>query len=288
MTTNNNLSVLPFYTSIEEQDWRKSYAYGEVYPLFSQAGFFLPFQIIREHRFISVHSVILYRKDGSQVANLTARMNEAGLTIKHFDSFGYDIILYPALFPIMQLEDGQYYMVIEDLVDTWYSEVFTVVQNIQGYTKVEWYNDEDMIFDGGRVVFTEPRFHNFLYFASEIGKPEYTFEEEGEQRDGFFFPEKQLSEKHYKFTILAPEYLCDVMRIIRMCDHVRVTDKYGRNYDCDTFLITPEWQEQGNLAKVEVEFETDTVIKKIGRGYTVPSGGDFNTDYNNDYFIGSN
>lgn len=288
MTTNNNLSVLPFYTSIEEQDWRKSYAYGEVYPLFSQAGFFLPFQIIREHRFLGVHSVILYRKDGSHVANLTTRMNEAGLTIKHFDSFGYDIILYPALFPIMQLEDGQYYMVVEDLVQTWYSEVFTVVQNIQGYTKVEWYNDEDMVFDGGRVVFTEPRFHNFLYFASEIGKPEYTFEEEGEQRDGFFFPEKQLSEKRYKFTILAPEYLCDVMRIIRMCDHVRVIDKYGRNYDCDTFLITPEWQEQGNLAKVEVEFETDTVIKKIGRGYTVPSGGDFNTDYNNDYYIGSN
>jgi hypothetical protein len=71
-----------------------------------------------------------------------------------------------------------------------------------------------------------------------------------------------------------------------MCDHVRVIDKYGRVYNCDTFLITPEWQEQGDLASVEIEFETDTVVKKIGRGYTVPSGGaDFNEDYNNDYLV---
>ena len=68
---------------------------------------------------------------------------------------------------------------------------------------------------------------------------------------------------------------------------MRITDKYGRNYDCDTFLITPEWQEQGNLAKVVAEFETDTVIKKIGQGYTIPQAGDFNTDYNDDYFINS-
>ena len=289
MTTNNNLSVLPFYTSIEEQDWRKSYAFGEVYPLFSQAGFFLPFQIIRRHRFLTrIHSVNLYKKDGTLVRDITSVMEDAGLTIKFFSQLGYDIILFPAIFPTIQVEDGQYYIVVSDLIDTWYSEVFTVIQNAEPYLKIEWYNDEDMVFDGGRVVFSNPRFHNYLYFATEVGKPEYTFEEEGEQRDGFFFPEKQLSEKRYKFTILAPEYLCDVMRIIRMCDHVRITDKYGRNYDCNAFLITPEWQEQGNLAKVEVEFETDTVIKKIGNCYTVPTAGDFNEDYNDDYNIATN
>lgn len=283
MTTNNNLSVLPFYTSIDEQDWRKSYSYGDVYPLFSQAGYFLPFQIIRAHRSAIISSVILYRKNGVQVGNIMNSMIDAGLTVKEFATAGYDVILFPAIFPVMSLMDGQYYITITDGVQTWYSEVFTVVQNIQPYLKIEWYNDEDVIFDGGRFVFQSPRFHNFLYFASEVGKPEYTFEEEGEQRDGYFFPEKQLSEKRYKFTILAPEYLCDVMRIIRMCDYVRITDKYGRKYDCYSFLITPEWQEQGNLAKVEVEFGTDTVIKKIGSGYTVPTGGDFNEDYNDDY-----
>jgi hypothetical protein len=214
-------------------------------------------------------------------------MIEAGLTIVPFIALGYDIILFPAIFPISSIVmfDGQHYLTLTDGVETWYSEVFTIVQDMSPYLKIEWYNDENLVFDGGQFVFNNPRFHNFLYFATEVGKPEYTFEEEGESRDGFFFPEKQLSEKRYKCTILAPEYLCDVMRLIRMCDHVRVTDKYGRIYDCDTFLITPDWQEQGDLASVEIEFETDTVVKKIGRGYTVPSGMDFNNDYNNDYLI---
>ena len=286
--TNNNLSVLPFYTNIQEQDWRKSYAYGDVYPLFSQAGFLLPFQIIREHRNNAVSDVRLYRKDGTLVVNITSQIAEAGLTVVSFSTLGYDVILYPAIFPIMNMFDGQYYLRLSDGIETWYSEVFTCVQDMSGYLKVEWYNDENMVFAGGQVVFNNPRFHNFLYFATEIGKPDYTFEEEGENRDGYFFPAKQLSEKRYKFTILAPEYLCDAMRIIRMCDHVRITDKYGRHYDCDTFLITPEWQEQGNLAKVVVEFETDTVIKKIGKGYIVTTGADFNDDYNNDYLITQN
>lgn len=284
MTTNNNLSVLPFYTNIEEQDWRKSYAYGDVYPLYSQAGFLLPFQIIRAHRVDSINDVRLFQKDGTLVTNITTQIQEAGLTIVAFSTMGYDVILYPALFPIMTMFDGQYYISISDGIETWYSEVFTSVQDMTGFLKLEWYNEENMIFAGGQFVFSNPRFHNFLYFATEVGKPDYTFEEEGENRDGYFFPSKQLSEKRYKFTIIAPEYLCDAMRIIRMCDHVRIRDKYNRIYDCDTFLITPEWQEQGNLARVVVEFETDTVIKKIGKGFIVPTGGDFSEDYNDDYF----
>lgn len=35
MTPNNNLSVLPFYEGVQYQDYKKSYAYGDVYPLFT-------------------------------------------------------------------------------------------------------------------------------------------------------------------------------------------------------------------------------------------------------------
>ena len=287
MTQNNNISVLPWYTSINEQNHRKSYAYGEVYPLFAQAGILLPFQIIREHRNNAVSQVRMFKKDGTLVGTLTQQMIESGLRVIPFSSLGYDVILYPAIFPLGSMFDGQYYMTLTDGVQTWYSEVFTIVNEIAGYLKIEWYNDENLVFDGGQFVFANPRFHNYIYLATEVGKPEYTFEEEGEQRDGFFFPQKQLSEKRYKCTILAPEYLCDIMRLIRMCDHVRITDKYGRIYNCDTFLITPEWQEQGDLASVEIEFETDTVVKKIGKGYLSAGDADFNLDYNEDYLIQS-
>jgi hypothetical protein len=211
-------------------------------------------------------------------------MIEAGLQIVRFQTLGYDVILYPATLPMpINMLDGIYYMRLSDGVQTWYSEMFTVVQDVSGYVKVQWWDIENLVFDAGQIVYTNPTYKNTLYLCTELGKPEYEFEEEGQDRDGYFFSEKQISTKKYKCTILAPEYLCDVMRFIRMADYIRVRDKYGNVYNCDTFLITPKWQTQGDLASVEIEFKTDTVVKKIGRGYLASDNGDFNDDYNNDF-----
>ncbi len=49
MIPNNNLSVLPFYTSLDQQNARKWWIYNRVYPLYCPAGFLLPFQIIVPH-----------------------------------------------------------------------------------------------------------------------------------------------------------------------------------------------------------------------------------------------
>lgn len=286
MTQNNNISVLPFYTSIDEQNHRKSYAYGKIYPLFAPADMLLPFQIIRNTRANDVTSVVLYEKTGKQVADITTNMKETGLQIVRFQSLRYDVILYPSILPMpLNQLDGIYYMTLSDGVQTWYSEMFTVVQDVSGYLKIQWWDVENLVFDAGQIVYTEPDFKNTLYLCTELGKPEYEFEEDGEERDGYFFPEKQISVKTYKCTILAPEYLCDVMRFIRMADYIHITDKYGREYDCDTFLITPKWETQGDLASVEIEFKTNTVVKKIGRGYIIGNKGDFNEDFDTDFNI---
>ena len=72
-----------------------------------------------------------------------------------------------------------------------------------------------------------------------------------------------------------------------MSDNIRITDMYGTEYKVDTILLTPKWQTQGNLASVEVEFETSTVVKKLGLGLPGLSGGgfDFNNDFNKDFNI---
>lgn len=286
MTQNNNISVLPFYTSKDEQNHRKSYAYGKIYPLFAPADMLLPFQIIRNTRANDVTSVVLYDKTGKQVCDITTYMKETGLQIVRFQSLRYDVILYPSILPMpLNQLDGIYYMSLSDGVQTWYSEMFTVVQDVSAYLKIQWWDVENLVFDAGQIVYQEPDFKNTLYLCTELGKPEYEFEEDGEERDGYFFPEKQISVKTYKCTILAPEYLCDVMRFIRMADYIHITDKYGREYDCDTFLITPKWETQGDLASVEIEFKTNTVVKKIGRGYILGNKGDFNEDFNTDFNI---
>ena len=280
--SNNNMSVLPWYTDIEQQNHRKSYAYGAIYPLYTPANTLLPFQIIRETRDNAITRVRIYYENGDLYRDITAEMLESGLEIVRFAQKGYDVIVYPGALPMaINQNNGQFYAELTDGVQTWFSEVYTVVQDVTGYLRIEWHDVENMICDAGTIVYKNPTFVNRLYLCTELGKPEYQFEEEGEKRDGYFFVEKQISEKVYKCTILAPEYLCDVMRFIRMADFVTVRDKYGRVYNCDTFLVTPKWQTQGDLASVEIEFETDTVVKKIGRGFR--TGGDFNNDYNIDY-----
>ena len=211
-------------------------------------------------------------------------MKETGLQIVRYQSYGYDVILYPGnlLMALNVATEGRYMIAINDGVQTYYSDVFTWVNGMDGYLWIEWSDAENMEVDGGQIVYDVAQFKNRVYVCAELGKPEYKFEEEGEERDGYFFPEKQISEKTFRFIFLAPEYLCDVMRLIRMSDFVTVYSQ-GRKYDCDTFLITPKWQTQGNLASVECEFECATVVKKIGRGVIPTTGGDYNKDFNNDF-----
>lgn len=283
MTPNNNLSVLPWYDSINKQNHRRDYAFGNIFPLITPDRRLLPFQIRRNTRSNGITQVLLRTIDGKQFANITTEIKETGLEVKRFSSDGYDLIIYPGILPIATMTpEGLYYAEITDGVQRWYSEVFNIVRTVDNYMMIEWWDEEPLYYAGGHIEYSGETFKNRLYLCSQVGKPEYDFIEEGEKRDGYFFPEKQVSEKRYKFSFVAPEYLCDAMRIIRMSDHVEITSR-GEKYLADSFLITPKWQEQGDLAGVEAEFETDTVIKKIGRMIKPNNLGDFNLDYNLDF-----
>lgn len=181
---------------------------------------------------------------------------------------------------------GQYYIAFTDGGYSYVSEVFTIVDdaydNTADYVIIKWWDDEDFVMEAGTIHYAmgtymddevpvDLKFVNQVILQSDIAKPEYIFEEEGETRDGYFFPTKMISEKRYKFSFLASEYLLDLMRFIRMADHVQIRHK-GYIYTPDTFLISPEWEGNGDIAAVEASFDTDTVAKKIGLGYTKQVG----------------
>ena len=71
MRQNNNISVLPWYTSIEQQNHRKSYAYGTIYPLFTPKRTLLPFQIMRNTSSRNITRAQLYDKNGVLFADIT-------------------------------------------------------------------------------------------------------------------------------------------------------------------------------------------------------------------------
>ena len=285
MIPNNNLSVLPWYRTIAQQNARKWWVYGRVYPLFTPAGFVLPFQFIVPHESsVTIGQIWLYDANtDTQIENCRTKLIDSGLTSKQFATLNYDVIVYPGLLPAFtEMGNGRYYlrMTVNNLY--YYSDIFTVVNDIEPYLKITWWDVGDFVMDAGTIVYTNPAFKNVLYLQTDLAKPEYPFEEEGETRDGYFFPTKQISEKRYRFNFFASEYLLDVMRFVRMADFAEI-EYHGQRYSLDTFLITPEWENNGDVAAVEAVFDTATVAKKIGLGYIKAQRGDYNDDFNNDF-----
>lgn len=277
---NNNISPLPFYDDIALQNHRKDYAFGQIYQLIVYRNMLLPFQVVLSSG-TSVGWVKLYDFNTKKYIDITSSMKENGLVIKSFTNF--KLLKYPGTLPIFEIKsEGTYYLVINiNGLGTIYSDLFTVTNRVSDYLLIEYSNSYNFELKNGIVDFSD-NFTFKCYLNTQVGKPEYDFEEEATERMGYTFIESQVSKKIYKFTFIAPEYLCDALRIIRLCENKQITSK-SQVYDLTTFNMEPEWEDQGDLASVECEFETDTVIANIG-GYTLEfADGDFNTDFNNDY-----
>lgn len=211
----------------------------------------------------------LYTADGDFVADIWS----SGLwTATRVGDIDY---LFPSGGLSENLPIGQYYIKASDGSDTWYSDVFTVVETalLPTFLKIDWWNaDAIELVDGSIVPSIEQLGAAYtLYLKAEIAKPEYTYDEEGETRDGHFYPTKQLSQKVYKFAFLAPEFLLDAVRLLPLADHITITTNQGTDaevvYTPEQILLTPSWESEGDIASVSVEFRTDTVVKKLGLAY---------------------
>lgn len=278
---NNNISPLPFYGNIALQNHRKDYAFGQVYPLITYKSMLLPFQVVFASG-TSISWVRLYNFNTGKFIDITRSMKENGLTIKSYT--GFKVLKYPGTLPVVEIKhEGLYYLAISISGRTIYSDVFTVCNRVDDYLLLEYSNSYNFELKGGMVDFSD-NFKFKCYLNTQVGRPEYDFEEEATERMGYTFIESQVSKKIYKFTFLAPEYLCDALRIVRLCDNKQITSKL-QTYDLTTFSMEPEWEDQGDLASVECEFETDTVIANIGGYEPELADGDFNNDFNNDFNI---
>lgn len=198
-------------------------------------------------------------------ANNDAKIADLSLAFSYVTIEGKDYIVHKG--EEIAISEGfadKMYLELSDGIDTWYSAYFGFCEPCM---RIEWYDVEDFVFDAGAIAYSGG-YKNEMYFDAEIGMPEYEFEEEVAERNGYQFPISQISYKKYKFSILVPEEVCDAMRFIRLSDYVKITTSEG-TYDATSFLMTPTWAEQGYLAEVACEFTTDTVAKKIGKGVTI-------------------
>ena len=277
------ISPLKFYDNFHKQNRYRSFAYGHVAPLITNPNVVSPFQLIVSGNVSEVY-VRNANTNKRVTGNVVERFKDAGL--RNVSNNGYNILLFLGIFPLSGVIDyeGQYWLEIHS-GGWYYSEVFCFDNNIDDCLKVEYWNPEgDFALKNGVIVLGSENFHFILLLKSELGKPEYSFEEEATKRLGYSFIESQVSKKTYKFNTVIPEYLCDAMRIIRLCSQKKITCK-GETYDAITFNMEVDWQEQGDLASVTCEFDVDNIITNLGGFMHENLGGDFNNDYNNDYDI---
>ena len=277
------ISPLKFYDDFHKQNRYRSFAYGHVAPLITNPNVVSPFQLIVSG---NVSEVYVRSADTNKrvTGNVVERFKDAGL--RNVSKNGYKILLFLGIFPLSGVIDyeGQYWLEIHS-GGWYYSEVFCFDNNIDDCLKVEYWNPEgDFALKNGIIVLGSENFHFILLLKSELGKPEYSFEEEATKRLGYSFIESQVSKNTYKFNTIIPQYLCDAMRIIRLCSQKKITCK-GETYDAITFNMEVDWQEQGDLASVTCEFDVDNIITNLGGFKHENLGGDFNNDYNNDYDI---
>jgi hypothetical protein len=165
---------------------------------------------------------------------------------------------------------------------TYYSEVFCFDNVTKDCLELEYWNETGNFAVKNGVIAFPADFHFKLLLKGEIGKPEYNFEEESTKRLGYIFVESQVSKKTYKFNAVVPEYICDALRLVRLCDNKIIRCK-DDEYEAITFEMEAEWQTQGDLASVTCEFETDNVVANIGGFVPDKLGGDYNNDYNEDF-----
>lgn len=278
------ISPLKFYDSLAKQSHRKSYAYGHISPLITKTGWIPAFQFI-------IPTQLYNNAPGISEFEMYEAKSDTYVTDIPFDSSmirtidGYKVFTYTGGHPLTLEPEGLYYLKItssEDGLWTYYSEVFCFTNVTKDCIELEYWNETGNFAVKNGVIAFPADFHFKLLLKGEIGKPEYNFEEESTKRLGYVFVESQVSKKTYKFNTVVPEYICDALRLVRLCDNKIIRCK-DDEYEAITFEMEAEWQTQGDLASVTCEFETDNVIANIGGFVPDKLGGDYNNDYNEDF-----
>lgn len=257
MRINNNFNVLPFYDSLQKQNSKKWYSFGQHYPLICPNNTILPFQFITDSEVTVSSNIEAVNVHSGKVTNLGVKPSVSKGT--QADATYYIVKMVETT--ISAMPEGLHYLRINTNKGYLYSEEFTFNANHEECIKIEYWNENTLNFNSGEINFDDD-FRFILYIPSTIGKPEYEFEEELTKRLGYKFIESQTSNKIYKFNFLAPEYICDAMRLIRLCDYIKLTTKFD-TFNALSFAYEPKWQDNGDLAGVDVEFDTDCIIQKL-------------------------
>lgn len=266
MNTFNNFSPLAFREKSMKATYKKWYAYGKEFALPFSTTELPPFQFTVANLPSFDHTTV----EVFLVNEATGVRGATGIKIKVDAMDGHGSVLYVSPGSNVyakSIEPGVYRA--EFAIpggETYVSTPICVTEGIEtntNFVKLEYWNDEKLAYPNGFVTTgTDNDFKFQMYIPTTFFKPKYEFEEEITKRAGYKFLELQTCNKVFGFNFLAPEYICDALRLVRLSDYIRFTHD-GEYYNALNFEYNPDWQDNGYLAAIECQFETDTIIQKL-------------------------
>lgn len=265
MEVHNNFSPLAFRKKESKATYEKWYAFGKNYAIPASANTLIPFQFtdvnVGEVQPDSIEVVAVNQETGEGI--------KTGVYVSRDDMPEHGSVLYvsPGKNSFSEaLPQGTYRAEFSIGTQVYISTPFCVIPGIETSSKyllIEYWNDEKIAYpDGFITTGANNDFRYQMYVPATICKPKYEFEEELTKRAGYKFLELQTSTKVYAFTFVAPEFICDAMRLIRLSDYIRISHD-GEYYNALNFEFDVDWQEQLYLAAVDCQFETDSIIQKL-------------------------
>lgn len=265
MEVHNNFSPLAFRKKESKATYEKWYAFGKNYAIPASANTLTPFQFTELN-------IPVFDPDTIEVEAVNEETGEGTKTGVYvsFDvmpEHGGVLYVSPGKNSFREaLPQGTYRARFTIGDEVYISTPFCVIPGIETSSKyllIEYWNDEKIAYPGGFITTgANNDFRYKMYVPATICKPKYEFEEELTKRAGYKFLELQTSTKVYAFTFVAPEFICDAMRLIRLSDYIRISHD-GEYYNALNFEFDVDWQEQLYLAAVDCQFETDSIIQKL-------------------------
>lgn len=266
MNTFNNFSPLAFREKSQKATYKKWYAYGKEFALPFSTTELPPFQF-------TVVNLPVFNPNNAEiflVNEATGVRSATGIYPKFNVMNGHNAVLYvsPGSNVYAKSMDPGVYRAEFTIPqgETYVSTPICATEGIEtntNFVKLEYWNDEKLAYPNGFITTgTDNDFKFQMYIPTTFFKPKYEFEEEITKRAGYKFLELQTCNKVFGFSFLAPEYICDALRLVRLSDYIRFTHD-GEYYNALNFEYTPDWQDNGYLAAIECQFETDTIIQKL-------------------------
>ncbi len=282
---NNNFSPLPFYeisgNVLSNDYWlaNRPYSYGDVFDLITYGNRILPFQFCTSFVVDTIQSMILYSLSSALQVDLTSQLQL--LNSQEYTAISF---LYCVGATVPAMRYGRNYLVIRctdtnNVQHTIVSDIFNNTGSVRpkDVIHIEYTNTHDLLYNGGAILIPSLKFTFELNLKTTIGKPTYSYDEQVAERLGYRYIESQISKKSFGFTIVAPEYLCDAMRIIPMCNTRVIIDELHQYNNISALSMDVDWEEQGNVAKVGVIFDTDTVVNNLAEHASISAGKTFTT-----------